>query len=70
MLNQHWRDFADDVDGAPDDNRNAAVAVTTYVRLNRSAPAAIKQAVGGEQTRLLRRTVLGDPANVSTASRV
>ena len=58
MLNQHWRVFADDIVDAPDDNRNAAIAVSTYVRLHRFAPAPVEQSSDGGHARRWR-SILG-----------
>jgi hypothetical protein len=36
VLDQHWLGFRYDINDLPDDDLNAAVAVITYVRLNRN----------------------------------
>ena len=54
MLDQHWLGFRQDINDLPDDDLNAAVAVLTYVRPNRFAPATVEQRCDGGHARCWR----------------
>jgi hypothetical protein len=46
VFDRHHRIFFNSIDDLADDNRNAAVAAITNMRLKRFAPAPVEQAVG------------------------